>query len=63
MKHVNVSVNLEKMLVINKQRWNKNRCGCECKELIDKELCDEGLFGILVIVRLNVIKREMVVNI
>ena len=47
----------------NKQRWNKNKCGCECKELIDKELCDEGLFGILVIVSLNVIKREMVVNI
>ena len=21
----------------NKQRWNKNKCRCECKELIDKE--------------------------
>ena len=20
----------------NKQRWNKNKCRCECKELIDK---------------------------
>ena len=26
----------------NKQRWNKNKCTCECKELIDKDL-----FGIL----------------
>ena len=26
----------------NKQRWNKNKCRCECKELIDKEICDKG---------------------
>ena len=24
-----------------KQRWNKNKCRCECKELIDKGLCDK----------------------
>ena len=26
----------------NKQRWNKNKCRCECKELIDKGLCYKG---------------------
>ena len=25
----------------NKQRWNKNKCRCECKELIDKGICDK----------------------
>ena len=24
----------------NKQRWNKNECRFECKELIDKGICD-----------------------
>ena len=26
----------------NKQRWNKNKCRCECKELIHKGICDKG---------------------
>ena len=26
----------------NKQRWNKNKCRCERKELIDKGACDKG---------------------
>ena len=26
----------------NKQRWNDNKCRCECKELIDKGVCDKG---------------------
>ena len=25
----------------NKQRWNKNKCRCECKELIDKGIRDK----------------------
>ena len=25
----------------NKQRWNEDKCRCECKELIDKRICDE----------------------
>ena len=25
----------------NKQRWNKNKCRYECKELIDKGVCDK----------------------
>ena len=24
----------------NKQRWNDDKCRCECKELIDKGVCD-----------------------
>ena len=27
----------------NKQRWNKDKCRCEYKELIDKGVCDKGL--------------------
>ena len=26
----------------NKQRWNNDKCKYECKELIDKGMCDEG---------------------
>ena len=26
----------------NKQRWNEDTCWCECKELIDKGVCDKG---------------------
>ena len=26
----------------NKERWNKDKCRCECKELIDKGSCDKG---------------------
>ena len=47
----------------DKQRWNKNECRCECKELIDKGICHKDLFGILVIVTVNVIKIVILVNI
>ena len=26
----------------NKQRWNDHKCRCECKELIEKSVCDKG---------------------
>ena len=26
----------------NEQRWNNDKCRCECKELIDKGVCDKG---------------------
>ena len=26
----------------NKQRWNDDKCRCECKELIDKGVFDKG---------------------
>ena len=25
----------------NKQRWNSDKCRCECKELINKGVCDK----------------------
>ena len=28
----------------NKQRWNKHKCRCECKELIDKGVYDKEGF-------------------
>ena len=27
----------------NKQRWNEDKCRCECKGLIDKGMCDKEL--------------------
>ena len=26
----------------NNQRWNNDKCWCECKELIHKDVCDKG---------------------
>ena len=37
----------------NKQSWNKDKCRCEWKELIDKGVWEKGLIGILVIVSKN----------
>ena len=54
---------LDVIVCNNKQPWNKNKCRCECKELIDKEYVIKDLFGILVIVSVNVIKRVILVNI
>ena len=28
----------------DKQRWNNEKCKCEYKELIDKEICDKGFY-------------------
>ena len=33
---------LNEIICNNKQRWNKDKCRCECKKLIDKEVCDKG---------------------
>ena len=33
---------LNSLVCNNKQRWNKNECRCEYKELIDKGVCDKG---------------------
>ena len=33
---------LDAILCNNKQLWNKNKCRCECKELIDQGICDKG---------------------
>ena len=34
---------LDENVCNNKQRWNKDKCRCECRELIDKgSRCDKG---------------------
>ena len=47
----------------NKQRWNDDKCSCECEELIDKGVCDNDLFGILAIVIVDVINPAILVSI
>ena len=33
---------LDSSVCNNKQRWNNDKCRCECKELIDKGICNKG---------------------
>ena len=33
---------LDAIVCGNKQRWNKDKCRCECKDLIDKGVSDKG---------------------
>ena len=33
---------LDKIICNSKQRWNEDKCRCECKELIDKGVCDSN---------------------
>ena len=33
---------LDESICNNKQRWNEDKCRCECEELIDKGVCDKG---------------------
>ena len=33
---------LDKIICDSKQRWNEDKCSCECKELIDKGVCNKG---------------------
>ena len=47
----------------NKQRWNDDKCRCECRELLDRGDAMKDLFEILETVRMNVISHVMLVNI
>ena len=47
----------------NKQRCNEDKCKCEGRELIDKKDVIKDLFGILLIVIVNVINHVMLENI
>ena len=38
-----VKCRLDGSVYNNKQRWNKDRGRYECKELMDKEICDKGI--------------------
>ena len=49
--------------ICNNKRWKNDKCRCECKELINKGICDKGLFGIQVNVNVNVINHVMLENI
>ena len=33
---------LNSIVCNNKQKWNKDECKCECKELVEKQDCDKG---------------------
>ena len=53
---------LDAIVCNNKQCWNNDKCRCECKELINKGLCDKDLFGILVIAHVNLINHVRLVS-
>ena len=40
--HEKYKCRLDTIICNNKQRWNQNKCRCECKELIDKGIRDKG---------------------
>ena len=54
---------LDTIICNNKQRWNKNKSRCDCKNWLIKEYLIKDLFGILVIVNVNAIKIVISVNI
>ena len=42
MRLVSAKVDQMQVFTRNKQRWNEDKCICECKGLIDKGICDKG---------------------
>ena len=54
---------LDASICNNKQRWNDDKCRCECKELIDKGLCDKGFIWNPSIVSVNLINHATLENI
>ena len=54
---------LDASICNNKQRWNDDECRYEYKELIEKVYLAKDLFGILVIVSVNIMNHVMLVNI
>ena len=41
-KVYNIAWNLDASVCDNKQLWNSDKCGCECKEVVDNGRCDKG---------------------
>ena len=33
---------LDAIVCNDKQRWNNDKCWCQCKELINRSVCDRG---------------------
>ena len=63
-RHIKCKCRIDGSVCNNKQRWNDDKCRFECKELIDKGVCDKkNILRILVIVSVNVINHVMLVNI
>ena len=54
---------LDTIVCNNKQRWNKDKCRCECKELIDKAYVIKDMLRILVTANVNVISHVILVSI
>ena len=54
---------LDASICRKKQRWNDSKYRCECKELVAKECVIKDLFGILVIMSVNVINHARLENI
>ena len=54
---------LDASVCSNKQRWNEDKFRYECKELIDKGMCDKGSTWSPVIVSVNVINQVILENI
>ena len=42
MSRASVYVDQIQLFVNSKQRWNEDKCRCDCKEFIDKGVCDKG---------------------
>ena len=53
---------LDTSICNNKQKWNEDKCRCECKELIKVSVIKEML-GIHVIVNVSLLNLVMLVNI
>ena len=62
-KTCNCRCRLDSSVYSNKPRWNEGKCRCECKELIDKGILKKHLFGVLVILSVNVINHAILENI
>ena len=56
---------LDASICSNKQRWNDDKCICECKDLIEliKEYVIKHLFGILVVASVNAMNHVILENI
>ena len=43
---------LDKVICNSKQRWNEDKCRCECKELIDKGIQVTGFVNLVILVNI-----------
>ena len=54
---------LDGIICNSKQRWNEDKCRCECKELIDKGVCDKEYIWNPSNLSVNAINLVILVNI